>query len=64
MRRTTRLVLALCALAALFAPAALAAERMWLGFHDDPSFRWVNDRSSRIEGAARDGSTIDRKSVV
>ena len=60
MRRTVRLVIALCALAALFAPAALAAERMWLGFHDDPSFRWVGDRQDRIEGAARDGSTIIR----
>jgi hypothetical protein len=60
VRRTARLVLALCALAALFAPAALAAEKMWLGFHDDPSFRWVNDRASRIESAGRDGSSVIR----
>ena len=36
MRRTVRLVIALCALAAFTAPAAMAAERMWVGFHDDP----------------------------
>ena len=33
----------------------MAAERMWVGFHDDPSFRWVGDR----EGA-RPGSRAER----
>jgi len=60
LRRTIRLVLALCAVAALAAPAALAAERMWIGFHDDPSFRWVNDRADRIESAASEGATVMR----
>ena len=60
MRRTVRLVLALFALAALAAPAALGAERMWIGFHDDPSFRWVGDRTSRIEASGRANSTIMR----
>jgi hypothetical protein len=58
--RIARLVLALTTFAALAAPAALAAERMWVGFHDDPSFRWVENRQSRIMGAARDGSTVMR----
>jgi len=52
VRRTVRLVVVLSALAALLAPAALAGERMWVGFHDDPSFRWVNDRQQRVAGAA------------
>lgn len=60
MRRTVRLVLALCAVAALAAPAAFSAERMWIGFHDDPSFRWVGDRSTRIRGSAQSNSTIMR----
>ena len=60
MRRTVRLVFVLSALAALAAPAALAAERMWVGFHDDPSFRWVPDRASRIQASAQQGSTIMR----
>ncbi len=60
MRRIARLIVVLSALAALAAPAALAAERMWVGFHDDPSFRWVNDRASRIEASAAQGSTIMR----
>jgi hypothetical protein len=33
---------------------------MWVGFHDDPSFRWVPDRVARIQRSARDGSTINR----
>jgi len=60
VRRTLRLALLLCALAALAAPAALAAERMWVGFHDDPSFRWSGDRSSIVPSSARDGASIMR----
>ncbi|MBA2740827.1 MAG: cellulase family glycosylhydrolase [Actinobacteria bacterium] len=60
MRRTIRLVLILSLVAAIAAPAAMAAERMWVGFHDDPSYRWVDDRLVRIERSARDGSTIVR----
>jgi hypothetical protein len=38
----------------------MAAERMWLGFHDDPSYRWVPDRLTRIQRSAADGATIVR----
>jgi hypothetical protein len=58
--RTLRFVLVFSALAALAAPAGLAAERMWIGFHDDPSFRWVSDRASRIESSASEGATVMR----
>jgi Cellulase (glycosyl hydrolase family 5) len=60
LRRTLRLVLVLLAAAAIAAPAGLAAERMWIGFHDDPSFRWVEDREQRIESAASEGATLMR----
>jgi Cellulase (glycosyl hydrolase family 5) len=65
VRRTAHLalvvcVLALSAVAALVTPAAYAAERMWVGFHDDPSFRWVEDRADRIRSTAQNGSTIMR----
>ena len=59
-RRTLRLVLVLSVAAGLAAPAGLAAERMWVGFHDDPSFRWVSDRATRIESSAREGATVMR----
>ena len=67
MSRLLRLVVCVSALAALSAVAAFAspqsaaaAERMWIGFHDDPSFRWVDDRASRIALSAQQGSTIMR----
>jgi len=60
LRRTLRLTFVLFAAAALAAPAALAAERMWIGFHDDPSFRWVSDRTTRIESAAKEGANVMR----
>jgi Cellulase (glycosyl hydrolase family 5) len=60
VRQTLRLVLVLFAASALVAPAALAAERMWIGFHDDPSFRWVTDRASRIESSASQGASVMR----
>jgi hypothetical protein len=50
----------LSAVAALVAPAANANERMWIGFHDDPSYRWVQFRDARIERSAEDGATIVR----
>jgi hypothetical protein len=60
VRRTAQLVIVLAALAALAAPSALAADRMWIGFHDDPSFRWSPDRAERIESSARNGATMIR----
>jgi hypothetical protein len=60
LTRTLRLVLVMLAAAALAAPAGLAAERMWIGFHDDPSFRWVSDRQSRIESSAQQGASLMR----
>jgi Cellulase (glycosyl hydrolase family 5) len=60
VRRTARLIFVLFALGALAAPSALAAERMWIGFHDDPSFRWVGNRAARIQSAAQTNATIMR----
>ena len=60
MRRIVRLVIVLSVFAAVAAPTAMAAERMWVGFHDDPSFRWVGDRKARVQGAANTNATIMR----
>lgn len=60
MRRVVRLVIAVSVLAAFAAPAAVAAERMWIGFHDDPSFRWVGDRRDRVASAANANATVMR----
>ena len=60
MRRIVRLVILLSVLAGVAAPASLAAERMWVGFHDDPSFRWVTDRQERVAGSAQSNASIIR----
>jgi hypothetical protein len=60
VRRIVRLVILLSVLAGVAAPASLAAERMWVGFHDDPSFRWVTDRQERVAGSAQSNASIIR----
>jgi hypothetical protein len=60
VRRSFGLVLVLVAALALSVPSAFAAERMWIGFHDDPSFRWVADRESRIVSSASHGASVMR----
>ena len=60
MRRIVRLVIVLSVLAGLSAPAAVAAERMWVGFHDDPSFRWVADRRRASRERSQTNATIMR----
>ena len=60
MRRIVRLVIFLSVLAGVAAPASLAAERMWVGFHDDPSFRWVTNRQQLVAGSAQNNASIIR----
>jgi hypothetical protein len=60
MPRVLRLALLVVLLAALAPSAGFAGERMWVGFHDDPSYRWVPERTSRIHRSADDGATIVR----
>ena len=60
MRRIVYLVVSLCALAALVAPTAVAAQRMWIGFHDDASFRGAADRAERVQASANLGASMMR----
>jgi len=60
VRRIPRFGILVCLLAALCAPTALASERMWVGFHDDPSFRWAADRQAKIAESAQTQATIVR----
>jgi Glycosyl hydrolase catalytic core len=61
--RLTRLVL-LCALLTLIAPvSALAADRMWIGFQDDPTFRWREDRANMLDEAVDANAGIIRTTV-
>ena len=61
--RLIRLVF-VCALLSLVAPVtAMAAERMWVGFQDDPSFRWRDDRASMLDEAVTPNAGIVRTTV-
>jgi hypothetical protein len=61
--RLTRLVL-VCSLFALIAPiAASADDRMWVGFQDDPSFRWREDRTKMLDEAVDANAGIVRTTV-
>jgi hypothetical protein len=63
MSRLARLAL-LLVLAALVAPtAASAAPRMWLGFQDDPHFRWLPERFFMRDRAMQAGSTVMKTTV-
>jgi hypothetical protein len=59
-----RRVLLVTLLAFLLAPAAAsAAPRMWVGFQDDPSFRWTDDRADLLDRAAEANATVIRTTV-
>lgn len=62
--RRSRLVL-VCLLVACTVPAATApaAERMWIGFQDDPSFRWREDRATVLDAAAEANANLVRTTV-
>jgi Cellulase (glycosyl hydrolase family 5) len=64
VRRVTQLFL-FAALAALLAPAvASAAPRMYVGFHDDPNFRWNDRREEMLDQARAANATIVRTLVT
>jgi aryl-phospho-beta-D-glucosidase BglC (GH1 family) len=49
---------------AVLTPAtASAAPRMWVGFQDDASFRWVDNRSQLLDRAAEANATVIRTTV-
>ncbi len=59
-----RVVLFACSLFALAIPAGgSAATRMWIGFQDDPSFRWRDDRAVVLDAAHDAGASILRTTV-
>ncbi len=63
MGSSRALTLAVVLLVAL-TTGANAADRMWVGFTDDPTFRFGADRQASLDLAARSGATIVRTLVV
>ena len=64
MRRLARLTAVACLAALCAAPLGATADRMWIGFHDDPSFRWEPDRTSMLDRAKAANATMFRAVVT
>lgn len=60
MKRVRLILGCLVVLAAAVPAAAVASQRMPVGFQDDPSFRWRDDRAANLTAAANTGATIIR----
>lgn len=59
-----RVFLIVLGLLALAVPAAAtSADRMLVGFQDDPSFRWLDTREANMTTAAQTGASIVRTTV-
>jgi hypothetical protein len=60
-----RLILGVCSTVMLLMPAAAAtaAPRMYVGFQDDPSFRWKDDRTAVLDLAQKANASIVRTTV-
>ncbi len=63
MRFVTRLLAIACLAAAALVPAATAADRMWVGFHDDPELRFDGSRTNAMDLARSNSSTVLRTLV-
>ncbi|HEX2304486.1 MAG TPA: cellulase family glycosylhydrolase [Gaiella sp.] len=63
MRFVTRLLVLAGLTAALLVPAASGADRMWVGFHDDPMLRWDDTRVDAMDRARGNEASILRTIV-
>ena len=63
MSRVVRLVLLACFVAAIVPSSGIAADRMYVGFQDDPRFRWVEDRIPTLDRAKEANATVIRTTV-
>ena len=62
--RVTALLVVVCLAALVAAVDAPGGERMWVGFHDDPSFRWEGDRDVTLNRARGANATMVRAVVT
>jgi hypothetical protein len=61
--RPSRLLVVCLLLAAAIPATAVAAERTLVGFQDDPTFRWRDDRTAMLSLATTTNATIVRTTV-
>lgn len=63
MRRLVPLLAAVSVVAAALAATGAAADRMWVGFHDDPVFRFDGGRQEALDRARQNSAGIVRTLV-
>lgn len=63
MTRFLRLIVVACLAAGVVPAGAAAAQRMYVGFQDDPSFRWRPDRQQLLDRAREANATVIRATV-
>jgi len=63
VRFAARMIVIACLAAAVLVPAAAAADRMWVGFQDDPMFRWDPQRMEAMDRARGSNARIVRTVV-
>jgi Cellulase (glycosyl hydrolase family 5) len=63
VRPIVRLLVLTSLTAALLVPAATAADRMWVGFHDDPMLRFQDTRTEAMDRARGNQAVIVRTLV-
>ncbi|HET8742228.1 MAG TPA: hypothetical protein VFM41_06350, partial [Gaiella sp.] len=63
MRFSVRSIVIACFAAAVLVPVAGAADRMWVGFQDDPMFRWDPGRAEAMDRARENDARIVRTVV-
>ncbi len=64
MRRFRGFLVLTCLLAAALPQLAAAAPRMWVGFHDDPNFRYEENRAALLDEARNADATVVRTLVT
>lgn len=62
--RAVRLLAVSVLVAAILVPAASSADRMWIGFHDDPMLRFGADRQLELDNARANNATVLRTLVT
>jgi Cellulase (glycosyl hydrolase family 5) len=63
MTKKRALLLVLSVVALAVPASATAADRMLVGFQDDPSFRWLDTRDTNLSTASQTGASIVRTTV-
>jgi hypothetical protein len=63
VRYAARVIVIACLAAAVLVPAAAAPDRMWVGFQDDPMFRWDPQRMEAMDRARGNEARIVRTVV-